>query len=118
MKQKTLVIPNLNGMKPIEIGHVFWVTNGPIGFKVPQEQEVTLGAGRDQEEADVYLSGLQYVDFSDFLLMVEVSITAETFMLDIRDVDWSNAEVHQLKPVSSYREFNAIVGQRIAESYL
>ena len=86
--------------------------------KVQLRQEVVVGG----EELELALSGMQYIDFSDFLLLFELASEEETtfFVYEsskkvIKYYDNDNNKPYiELLPIEGYVDFQKLVASRLA----
>lgn len=86
--------------------------------KVQLRQEVVVGG----EELELALSGMQYIDFSDFLLLFELASEEETtfFVYEsskkvIKYYDNDNNKPYiELLPTEGYVDFQKLVASRLA----
>lgn len=97
----------------VKIGELVWENHSGTDFSVPFSLEV----GVSDDTLSVTLVGMQYVDFSDFLILVEVQPTGQFFMADVPGTFiGSEFGVFEMTEVESFIEFNNQVTARLNAS--
>lgn len=96
----------------IEVGKIVWSV-GPPGeyeYKIPQSR-------LHGEESIIQLVGLQYYEFSSFLLLIEFSdpsFEPAYFFLDTEKLERKHGSVHFLTPMEGgCKEFNKLAATYI-----
>ncbi|AFQ30206.1 hypothetical protein P4493_06030 [Bacillus thuringiensis] len=95
----------------VEVGTLHNHLHGGTSFTIPQSQDFG-------ETGQIMIVGLQYVDFADYLLLLEAFTDedGELFLLDIREFgeNGSFTKPYELpKFEGGYKEFHQLVGSRL-----
>lgn len=101
---------NLSG-EEITIGKLKWTIGpGPTTFDIPYEQE-------HKEENLIFLAGFQYIDFSEFLVLIEYSNPNGDSVYFILDNFAINTEIGGTYIIPEFNggpiEFNQLVANRL-----
>ncbi|MEC2463505.1 hypothetical protein P9X10_01140 [Bacillus cereus] len=107
---KTPITVRVNG-KSYEVGHMVDLLHSGLDYEIPKLQVV-------DHEAEVRMVGLQCIDFSEFLILLEVttdSVEGGHFLLDSNEYKgYQEGTVFGLEPFEGgYEGFNKLVGSRL-----
>lgn len=94
----------------IEVGKILWTIGpGEISYDIPKDCSI-------DEENSIHLVGLQYFDFSMFVILIEVSnpsYGANFFLVDPQKLNLTNGGIAYLPEIESFKEFNRLAAKYI-----
>ncbi|MGF2716263.1 hypothetical protein ACQUY5_29280 [Bacillus cereus] len=108
--EKTAITINFDN-QTLEVGTLHNLMHGGTTFEIPHLQEFG-------ETGAIMITGLQYVEFADYLILIEAHTedNFEFFLLDIRDFNTNGSftkpyELPKFK--GGYKGFNKLVAERL-----